>query len=300
MIKIKPLPPLEFLNECFELDSSLEGGLRWKERPRSHFTSNSAHTKTNNIFKNKPAGTKESNGYWSVCLNYGGKRRAYKIQRIIYSLFHNELVNTEILVDHIDRNTLNNNPNNLRLVNHTQNAANRSIYKNNKYGATGICFDRKNKRWSVSIQINKKKIIIGRFNSIEKAIETREKVNKIKDNNFYSDLTHKDFIHLQGEEPIRSEYHNKVVRKRVKNKSGSCDNCNNPAHKGSKLCNSCFSIKWPSVEEMTSLIWEKTAKDIGLFYNVGENSVTRFCRRNKIPQPSRKYREDQKKLLNLN
>ena len=89
------------------------------------------------------------------------------------------------------------------------------------------------------------------------------------------------------------------IQRNTRKRKGECIKCGNVTWEKNTLCGECFRIKWPSVEEMKSLIWEKSAKDIGLLYNVGEHSVTRFCRRNKIPQPSRKYREDQKKLLNL-
>lgn len=299
MIKINPLPPLEFLNECFELDSSLEGGLRWKERPRSHFTNDWGHRNTNKRFNGKPAGNKNVNGYWSIALAYNGEVKSYRIQRIIYSLFYNEIVPDNMLVDHIDRNPANNHPSNLRIADHCQNLANKNVYRNNSYGHPGISFDKKKSCWKAEIQIKKKMFFLGHYNTKEECIQVRKEADKIRANNYTLELTIDDFLHLRKPRFLIKQKRLTKNEKVTKSKKGECTKCGNPAWQKNTLCGECFRIKWPSVEEMTSLIWEKTAKDISLLYNVGEDSVTRFCRRNKIPQPSRKYREDQKKLLKL-
>lgn len=67
-------------------------------------------------------------------------------------------------VDHKNGDKLDNRRNNLRFADMTQNMWNRkkqsgsSIYK-------GVTWNKKEKRWRAQIQINKKKIILGRFKS---------------------------------------------------------------------------------------------------------------------------------------
>lgn len=66
------------------------------------------------------AGSFDSEGYGQVYI----KDRLYKIHRVIYCLFLKSDLNSNLLVDHIDRNKSNNNISNLRLTNHSGNAKN--------------------------------------------------------------------------------------------------------------------------------------------------------------------------------
>ena len=58
----------------------------------------------------------------------------------------------ELIVDHIDRDTLNNQRENLRLVTKAQNAANRSVQSNNKSGIPGVCYCKRTRKWKVSFK----------------------------------------------------------------------------------------------------------------------------------------------------
>jgi hypothetical protein len=77
--------------------------------------------------------------------------------------------------DHKDRNTFNNRKSNLRLATATENAQNRSIYKNNTSGFTGVSWDKVSCKWKAQIQYHKKKIALGLFDNKEDAIKTRLK-----------------------------------------------------------------------------------------------------------------------------
>jgi hypothetical protein len=70
----------------------------------------------------------------------------------------------ELLVDHINRNKLDNRKSNLRLVTATQNVAN-SVKQNNcssKY--KGVAWRKDRKKWHAQILINNKHVHIGYFN----------------------------------------------------------------------------------------------------------------------------------------
>jgi hypothetical protein len=70
-------------------------------------------------------------------------------------------------VDHINRNTFDNQKSNLRMVTRKQNADNRGTFKNNTSGAKGVCFH--NGKWQASYKHKGHLIYIGRFDTIEEA-----------------------------------------------------------------------------------------------------------------------------------
>jgi hypothetical protein len=72
-------------------------------------------------------------------------------------------------VDHIDGDGLNNQRKNLRLVTASQNQQNRGKPKNNSTGFKGVYFQKTSKKWYAQIQINKKHIHLGIFDSKENA-----------------------------------------------------------------------------------------------------------------------------------
>lgn len=78
------------------------------------------------------------------------------------------------LVDHKNGNTFDNRKKNLRICNRTGNARNKCATRSCKSGHIGI---RKTKgdKYNVRITVNRKEIHIGNFDTLEKAIEAREK-----------------------------------------------------------------------------------------------------------------------------
>jgi hypothetical protein len=73
------------------------------------------------------------------------------------------------IVDHKDRNTLNNRKGNLRLCTKMQNVQNASKRISNKSGIKNVWWDKGDKKWFVNITSNKIRHYIGRFNSIKEA-----------------------------------------------------------------------------------------------------------------------------------
>ena len=57
------------------------------------------------------------------------------------------------ILDHIDRNPLNNRIENLRLCNESQNAANSGLPVNNTSGYRGVCWDVRKKAWKVRVSL---------------------------------------------------------------------------------------------------------------------------------------------------
>ena len=71
----------------------------------------------------------------------------------------------KVVINHIDGNKLNNHISNLELVSNRYNTADGYIRKGTSSIYTGVSWDKKNKKWRSQIQINKKKILLGLFNT---------------------------------------------------------------------------------------------------------------------------------------
>ena len=70
------------------------------------------------------------------------------------------------IIDHINRNKLDNRRKNLRFVTHQQNQRNRSV--------KGICWDKSRNKWLASIKLNYKDIYLGRFKYKKDALKARK------------------------------------------------------------------------------------------------------------------------------
>lgn len=80
--------------------------------------------------------------------------------------------------DHIDKNELNNLKDNLRQCTHQQNDFNRDLYKNNKSGITGVCWNNNANKWQSAITINGVNKYLGLFINKEDAIRARLEAEK--------------------------------------------------------------------------------------------------------------------------
>jgi len=70
-----------------------------------------------------------------------------------------------LLTDHIDRNGLNNQRNNLRIVNHSQSSRNRRLQSNNSSGYRGVSWHGRRKKWRAAIQVGSQYKYLGYFSS---------------------------------------------------------------------------------------------------------------------------------------
>lgn len=99
-------------------------------------------------------------------------------QRKIY--LHREIKQAKkgVEVDHIDGNGLNNVRSNLRMSTRTQNSANKSKQQNNTSGYKGVYWHKANNKWAAHIQVNKKSIHLGVFNTKKSAAVAYDKAAK--------------------------------------------------------------------------------------------------------------------------
>lgn len=109
------------------------------------------------------AGGLDELGYMRIKID--GKK--YRAHRLAFLYMIGKWPNEE--VDHIDLNRSNNKWDNLREATRSQNFGNRHKYLNNKSKNKGVCWDKNANKWLAQIQINKKKIKLGRFSNIKDA-----------------------------------------------------------------------------------------------------------------------------------
>jgi hypothetical protein len=135
--------------ELFYLSRTSPSGLRHKKARQG-------------VKVDKEAGSKKKNGYWNVMMD--GK--LYKVHRIVYAIYHNRDPGN-FIVDHIDFNPSNNNPENLRLLNDSQSQKHRRPYGKSRF--KGVYWNKQKKKWEVHIRVNGKIIYLGRYEIEEEA-----------------------------------------------------------------------------------------------------------------------------------
>lgn len=103
-------------------------------------------------------------------LNYQGYVVNDKVGKL-----HRFLMNPgeDLVIDHINRNRLDNRICNLRACTLQENNMNKSIQCNNTSGIQGVSWDKNRNKWLVHITVNRKQIHLGYFNTIEEAAEAR-------------------------------------------------------------------------------------------------------------------------------
>lgn len=119
----------------------------------------------------KKAGWVDEAGYNHIRLN--GK--LYLEHRLIYLLHNCEL---PPLVDHIDRNPLNNRVENLRGADKKVNAINSGLPANNKSGVKGVSWHKAGKKWTAQIKNDGVKIHLGSYDKLQDAVEARLKAEE--------------------------------------------------------------------------------------------------------------------------
>lgn len=143
-------------NEVERLFEYRDGVLYWKVR------------NSNRISIGSPTGTINGNrGY--LCTRIDGKK--YLNHRLIFLYHHGYM--PENMIDHIDRNTLNNRIENLREINQQCNMRNARQHIDNTSGVKGICWHKKTNKWYAQIVINQKLKNFGYYPDFTEAVAHR-------------------------------------------------------------------------------------------------------------------------------
>jgi hypothetical protein len=134
-----------------ELFDYRDGHLYWRKRSNAK------------VAAGQTAGTVNASGYCVITIN-GKKIHAH---RLIW-LWHYETL--PLMVDHINRDTLDNRIENLREADYVRNAYNSKLKSDNTSGVKGVSWCNTFSRWVVQLYANKPKVT-GRFKRFEEAVE---------------------------------------------------------------------------------------------------------------------------------
>lgn len=106
-------------------------------------------------------------GYHMVSMD---RKKQLKTHRVIFALHHGYFPD---MIDHIDRNKLNNKIENLRGTNHQLNALNSNLRKDSSSLFTGVTYKKDKKRWRAYIKEDYVQKHLGYFDTREQAAEAR-------------------------------------------------------------------------------------------------------------------------------
>jgi hypothetical protein len=112
----------------------------------------------------------DSWGYKMVVLTKNLKRKTLKVHNLVALVFLNHKTNgtTETCIDHINNIKTDNRVENLQLISNRDNC---SKDRNNKFGATGVCFHKRDNVFFSIIKLNKKRLYLGSYKNKERAAE---------------------------------------------------------------------------------------------------------------------------------
>lgn len=145
---VKSSLSVERLKEVLDYDS-ISGTFTWKV------------DKGRNKCKGKKAGRKTNVGYITIKIDY----IEYTAHRLAWLYTYGKW--PKYILDHINRNPLDNSISNLREATISQNGANSKLPINNTSGYRGIT--KVGKSWQAQISYNSKTIYLGRYRSKEEA-----------------------------------------------------------------------------------------------------------------------------------
>ncbi len=118
----------------------------------------------NRVKIGQKAGNLNSSGRLQISI----KGKLYLVHRLIFLYHHGYMPK---FIDHIDRNPLNNNIENLREVTKSENGFNRGKNKNNTSKYKCVTYMKDKKKWKAYIKINGKQKHLGYFMAPELAYE---------------------------------------------------------------------------------------------------------------------------------
>jgi len=145
------------------------GIFTWRERGRGWFKSDGAHKSWNSRDAGKIAGSVHVNskGFQLIVIRLIG--RLYSAHRLAWLYMTDEPLPDEI--DHINRDATDNRWYNLRASSRKQNSKNKSKYRTNTSGVSGVHWHKKTNKWMARCKVGGRRYHLGYFNDIEDAAQ---------------------------------------------------------------------------------------------------------------------------------
>ena len=116
------------------------------------------------------AGSMISSGYRSIW--FDGNRVQY--HQVLFYFVNGYIPKNGRVIDHIDRNKLNNSISNLRDVSRDENARNTNLSRVSTSGHKGVHFMKSTKKWTAQLYCDGKRNHLGSFQNKEDAIKARK------------------------------------------------------------------------------------------------------------------------------
>ena len=105
-------------------------------------------------------------------------KKTFSLHRLLATAFTENLEGKPV-VDHIDRNPLNNKLDNLRWATISENGMNKKTQRNNTSTCTGVRFKKDKQMWCAEIKIKGKSKFIGHYINFGDALNARQEAEKI-------------------------------------------------------------------------------------------------------------------------
>ncbi len=158
----------EQISALLDYDSET-GKLFWKHRSRSLFKSEQSFKAWNKRFATQEAITSyDSSGYRHGQI----LGRNYRAHRLIWILHYGEW--PQLHIDHINGDPSDNRIVNLRSVSQSTNMRNARRPVRNNSGVVGVCWDASRGQWLCQMQVNGRRVRIGRFDHFDDAVAARK------------------------------------------------------------------------------------------------------------------------------
>ena len=153
-------PSVTYLHDCFNYDP-VSGELRWKKRPRHHYSERWHQIRAHRKWAGRLAGGAAlhvSTGKTYVQFRLGG--RPMLAHRVIFAMWAGVWPDD---IDHINGNGADNRWANLRGVTRAENGKNMRRSKNNTSGVTGVYWVKKHSAWQPSIHVDGRHECLGTY-----------------------------------------------------------------------------------------------------------------------------------------
>lgn len=121
----------------------------------------------------------------------------------LHNLIMGDYDTKNFVIDHINRDRLDNRRSNLRVVDYSMNGFNKGKQSNNTSGHVGVSWEKRRNKWEAHIKINKKKKFLGYFDDIDDAIKARRKAEieyygEIRDSKYDINTVYKTQLNEEG------------------------------------------------------------------------------------------------------